>query len=175
MREELEKQIREKYPKMFIKETITRRDGTPWERNVCWEMSVGDGWYDLINTLCGVIQNEIDNDIIQHGYRVKRGEAKEEDAPQQTVVVQIKEKFGGLRFYCDHESPTVRGAIHMAESMSFRICESCGNPGKPDGEGWTTTKCEPCRELDNKRRAEYNAKYEAERAARLAAKEQTNG
>ena len=174
MREELENQIRQKYPKMFVKETVTRRDGTTFERNACWGMDVGDGWYNLIDTLCGVIQNEVDNDIIQHGYKVKRGEATEDDAPVQTFPVQIKEKFGGLRFYVNGGSREVHGAIHMAESMSYHICETCGNPGKPNNDGWIKTLCVPCTELDKRRRDEYNAQYKAKQAA-LLTKEQQNG
>jgi hypothetical protein len=178
MKEELENKIREKYPKMFVKETVTKRDGTTFERNACWEIAVGDGWYDLVDSLCGVIQNEVDNDISQHGYRVKRGEAKEEDKPEQVIPVQIKEKFGGLRFYINGGNERVHGAIHAAESMSYRICENCGNPGKPNSDGWIKVYCDPCNELDKRRREEYNAEMEARAAqyrAERAAKEQTNG
>ena len=37
------------------------------------------------------------------------------------------------------------GLISMAETMSYKICEMCGNPGKPNEGGWITTLCENCR------------------------------
>jgi hypothetical protein len=169
MREELEDKIRAKYPKMFVTEMVERRDGTKYERKVCYDFSHGDGWYDLIDTLCGVIENEFENNEIQHKYRVERGEATEEDAPQPTIPIQIKEKFGGLRFYVNGGTPTIYGAIHMAESMSFRICEHCGNPGKTGGKGWIKTLCEPCRVLDERRMMEYRTQLT------LPLKEKTDG
>jgi hypothetical protein len=43
---------------------------------------------------------------------------------------QIKEKFGGLRAYCYGADEFIRGAIEMAESMSYIICEVTGEKGK---------------------------------------------
>lgn len=66
---------------------------------------------------------------------------------------QVKEKFGGLRFYCDGDGrPDVQAAIFMAEAMSDRTCEVCGtteNVTQNDG-GWITTRCETCRGDDER-------------------------
>jgi hypothetical protein len=64
-------------------------------------------------------------------------------------VGQIKEKFGGLRFYILGCSDQVRTEIYdliaKAERESFRTCEKCGQPGNQDGGGWIRTLCEECR------------------------------
>lgn len=134
-----------------------------------------DGWYDLIHELARDIQSYVDHQEESYSWKVERGDAKEEDRPDYQVrAVQVKQKFGGLRFYINGGNDYIDGMITFAESMSMKICEHCGNPGRTCGKGWIYTFCEPCEVLDNKRREEYNAQYEAARSARLA-KEQTNG
>ena len=125
MSPELDKQLCEKYPVLFA-----QRNGSPQETAMCWGFDCGDGWYDLINFLCGHIQNHI---VYGRGG----------DAPQ-VVVMQVKEKFGALRFYIDGGDEYIIGLITMAESMSMRICEICGNKGKIRNDGWITTRCDSC-------------------------------
>ena len=36
------------------------------------------------------------------------------------------------------------GMIAMAESMSGKICELCGNKGKIINDGWLKTRCDSC-------------------------------
>lgn len=49
-------------------------------------------------------------------------------------VLQVKEKFGGLRYYVDtarhgRGRQLIEIAIGRAEAASFRICENTGGPG----------------------------------------------
>ena len=55
---------------------------------------------------------------------------------------QIKEKFGTLRFYTSGGDRLIDGMIWFAESMSGRICETCGNSGKLRNSGWLVTLCD---------------------------------
>lgn len=57
---------------------------------------------------------------------------------------QIKEKFGGLRFYIGAGEDEVRAAIDQAEAESFKVCEDCGAPGKRRSGGWIKTRCNAC-------------------------------
>jgi hypothetical protein len=72
-------------------------------------------------------------------------------------ILQIKEKFGGLRFYwCAEGDESGRGLtgterdvsnemqrrVDVAEQDSFSICEICGEPGRTRGEGWVRTLCD---------------------------------
>ena len=57
-------------------------------------------------------------------------------------IHQLKEKFGGLRFYIGGGSDAIFDRISKAEAKSYEICERCGNPGKPRKLGWIKTLCD---------------------------------
>ncbi|WP_167631594.1 hypothetical protein [Mariprofundus ferrooxydans] len=61
------------------------------------------------------------------------------DVPE---VRQVKEKFGGLRFYIDGGSQAIYDRIDEAEELSFHVCEVCGKVGKIRRGGWIRTLCE---------------------------------
>lgn len=64
----------------------------------------------------------------------------------QVEASQVKEKFGGMRFYTSGTDDFVEGLIHMAEQWAARTCEYCGMPGKLRGGGWLSTLCDKCAE-----------------------------
>jgi len=66
----------------------------------------------------------------------------EEEAERVPVAVQVKEKFGGLRFYVDRASEKHYNYINFAENISHRTCEECGSPGMTYTMGWHRTLCE---------------------------------
>lgn len=64
-------------------------------------------------------------------------------------IDQIKEKLGGLRFYVVYgpdakkrPSEALVEAIHKAQEESFRVCLSCGEPGRMRSPGWMRTLCD---------------------------------
>lgn len=57
------------------------------------------------------------------------------------VAMQVKEKFGSLRFYADNISADQEKYIAFAENMSERTCEVCGKRGKLRTGGWLRTLC----------------------------------
>ena len=61
-------------------------------------------------------------------------------------IAQIKEKFGGLRFYVNAplDAEAFHALIEKAEARSFTICETCGKPGEPRGGAWIRTLCVEC-------------------------------
>lgn len=126
MNEFLDKQLVEKYPKIF-----RDRNGDMKKTLMCWGFEHGDGWYNIIDKLCENIQSHID-------WHNRAGEKV-----PQLVAVQVKEKFGALRFYTGGPSTDyIRGMIAMAESMSEVTCEECGSPGKRRSGGWIKTLCD---------------------------------
>lgn len=133
MKEELDKKLCEKYPKIF-----KNRNGSMQETCMCWGFSHGDGWYAIIDSLCAAIQNHINN----KRYQFREMSQEDFDEEHQVVAAQVKEKFGGLRFYVDGGDDWVYGAISMAESMSYRTCEVCGAPEVTRGTGWVQTTCD---------------------------------
>lgn len=60
---------------------------------------------------------------------------------------QVKEKFGGLRFYWQNniQDPTLASiandVVEIAEWRSAQTCEKCGKYGKARGAGWIITLC----------------------------------
>src|SRR5215204_6388210 len=124
----------------------TLSSGGPWpsvSRARALE-AVGPGWASLVGKLYDLI----------------------ETASLPVRVAQVKEKFGGLRFYYDItsegemlkiEKELFRTAVHLAEEVSFRTCEECGQPGSTAGSvGWIRTLCPACRIVhDNQRNGDF--------------------
>ncbi|GAA2125104.1 hypothetical protein [Nocardioides bigeumensis] len=73
-------------------------------------------------------------------------------SPDYTVS-QVKEEFGGLRYYAspgdvdEETSEQFYGLIREAEAKSYEICERCGQPGRLSRRGkagWYKTLCTAC-------------------------------
>lgn len=143
MREELDKQLCEKYPLLF-----RDRNASMTETCMCWGFDHGDGWYEIVNNLCANIQHHIDWSHKSNAWDLKwNAEHPEQQRPvhdiiAQVVVDQVKEKFGTLRFYYSGGDDTIDGMVRMAESMSAVMCEECGAPAETRGLGWIRTLCE---------------------------------
>ena len=62
------------------------------------------------------------------------------------MVVQVKSKFCGLRFYLDGEVPEeAREMIRAAEAKSYETCELCGGtPTDTSPTMWGMRLCGPC-------------------------------
>jgi len=74
-----------------------------------------------------------------------------DQVPEQIDVIQVKEKFGGLRFYVNYETELLE-IINIIESISQYVCEQCGNPGKLDtSRYWMKTLCSDCSNIRNTR------------------------
>jgi hypothetical protein len=89
----------------------------------------GDGWLDLLDELMTKI---------------------EEIRPEGVEIHQIKEKFGGLRFYIGAATDEIWQLIDKYENKSFHICERCGAPGERRDTGWIKTLCDKCDEQDKR-------------------------
>lgn len=124
MRDELSTILRERYPLIFARDArgTDAWDALPTVFSV-WGFECGDGWFNLIDVLCARLQL-----ATTHG------------APQ-IVAAQVKEKFGTLRFSASGADLRQRGMIDLAEMMSSRLCEICGNPGETISTGWMRTRC----------------------------------
>jgi len=146
MKKELQDKLFEKYPKIFRQKDLSMK-----ETCMCWGIETGNGWYDLIDSLCGVLQFNT-----------------EHNRYPQVEAVQVKEKYGTLRFYYrivsteeslkderkeDRDSGSIEGAISYAEYLSGCICEKCGTNQNitTNEDGWLVTLCDKCRkEKDEK-------------------------
>lgn len=109
---------------------------TPEEALASERQNVGAGWQPLIDELDAQLR------VLDAGYSVD----------------QIKEKFGGLRYYITPSADTdetvmlqVTDLLWAAEEKSFTVCEDCGSTeavstqGRHAGRGWIRTLCGDCR------------------------------
>jgi hypothetical protein len=58
------------------------------------------------------------------------------------TVFQVKEKFGGLRFYIGQGNNEIFARIEEASELSLQTCQDCGKPGVLRGGGWIQTLCD---------------------------------
>jgi hypothetical protein len=114
---------------------------------MCWGCEVGNGWYELLSSVCWRIFQHERN--ISERVRVRTENDKPNDKSDLEYFPvkfdQVKEKYGGLRIYFSGGDNYVDGLVGMAEEYSYKVCEVCGNAGKPNKGGWITTLCENCR------------------------------
>jgi hypothetical protein len=110
------KQMEERFPKMFAE---------PYGGFAC-----GEGWWPILEKLCSNIQNHID------------WKNKQSKVVPQVTVAQIKEKFGGLRFYYDGGDDHIKGMVRMAEAWADATCEDCGAPATKQTSGWIKNVCD---------------------------------
>lgn len=122
-----------KYPVLF-----ENRHKTPMESCMSFGVGCNLGWYNIISNVCFEIDQHEKNVTNEKGFAYNKDY-------QKVKFDQIKEKFGGLRIYYSGGDEYIRGVIHMAESMSYFVCEDCGNKGKPNKGGWISTLCDGCR------------------------------
>jgi len=132
---EFDEYMCKKYPDIF-----RHRNAPMSETCMCWGFDIRKGWYRLLDKMCTCLKNIQDATGIE------------------IIAVQVKEKWGGLRFYCDiawHSEDMdwidswfniIYSVINSAEKESFETCEDCGQRGLVRRKGWIVTLCDECNE-----------------------------
>lgn len=86
------------------------------------------GWYNLLDSLMSTIKEYCESNNISY-----------------ISINQIKEKFGGLRFYFYGGDDRIEGMVWLAENLSYSICENCSKFATiRNVDGWLTTLCDDC-------------------------------
>jgi len=141
MKQGLENKLFEKYPKIFKQKDLSMK-----ETCMCWGIECGDGWYYLIDKLCSNLQWNTDRNKYP-----------------QVEATQVKEKYGGLRFYYtivhkpndkyyERHCGVIDGMVSIIESLSEETCELCGSTKEvTQTEGWVKTICKECLEKWNRK------------------------
>ena len=110
---------------------------TPWAdiKRQCPKLYRGDvifecgrGWSDIILDLSLKIEEILNKNPEEN----------------EMYAVQIKEKYGTLRFYMSCETDEIIDLISDTEALSSQTCESCGAPARMRGFRWVETKCDKC-------------------------------
>lgn len=117
MHEQLDAELCKRYPAIFSVNVS--------ETQQLFGFECGDGWFTMIDAACGLIQHHINV-----------------TGTEQLMASQVKEKFGGLRFYYRCGSDYAATVVDLAESLSQHVCEVCGAPGRGLSlSGWMQTRC----------------------------------
>lgn len=157
MSPELDRELCERYPLIFKNRHASMRESA-----MCWGFEHGDGWFHVLDTLCALLYAPYREAVEEYEYaREYEGTVPYEGAEVITaidverarlakvvaadaipVAMQVKEKFGTLRFYVGGASEQAYHYIEFAEALSARTCEECGAPGQTRGSGWVRTLCD---------------------------------
>lgn len=107
-------------------------------KNCNWGIECRDGWAAIVDEVLGEMEGT------------------------DTILKQIKQKFGGLRIYYEQGTPAVDEAVLRAERKAATTCEYCGEQAKREAIcGWLTTICQPCRDREVSQRADAIAEWQA--------------
>jgi hypothetical protein len=123
MRKELEQRLVERWPTWFNTLGDIRYTAMPrgFEHD--------DGWFDILWRLCEDLEPLVAEVEKQTGVPFE--------------VLQVKEKFGGLRFYVNcRRNEAMSQRIGIAADESFRTCEVCGQPGWQREGDYSKTLCD---------------------------------
>lgn len=132
MKEQNEKILTEKFPKLFkgmFEERVKKNNNEPF-RPIAFGFECGDGWYTLIHDLSEKLETLINK--------------LPEEEQKHIYAVQVKEKFGTLRFYMSGATDEMYDLINKAEEASYNICETCSKPSIVIGESWLVNQCKGC-------------------------------
>lgn len=172
--------LRKKYPLMF----------TDLEGNPSVSTDVGPGWWPIVDAYCSVVYAQVhrfEGDLAwalqEPPEPTPRRDAATLEADRKMTqrrllvakmgvgqVVEIKEKFGGLRIYTwpswrieqltaellatggeltsaearqiEEAGEIARGAYEMATATAERTCMICAQPGHSTKGGWVVTLCD---------------------------------
>lgn len=124
MRKELDEQLCREFPNLY-----RNRGKSMQETCMCWGFDCDDGWFQIIYDLSKKLEAEI----------LKLPEKQR----SFYGASQVKEKYGGLRFYVDSYTDEIGSLIREAEEKSEKTCEVCGAPGKiRSHHKWYYCSCE---------------------------------
>jgi len=94
-----------------------------------WGFQCGDGWFALLY--------QVSQQLTDY--------ASSHPAVHEVIAVQVKEKFGTLRFYVRGADAHIQALIDAVEAESAQICERDGTPGRLRvRQGHSQTLCDSC-------------------------------
>lgn len=118
MKRELEEKLYNDFPVLYA-----GKDLPETENLMSFGFECSDGWFNLIYELSEKI-TKLDPNV---------------------QAFQVKEKFGGLRFYVGVTNNETLDLIEEYEEASYRTCEKCGSMDNvAQTTGWVTSLCKTC-------------------------------
>ena len=124
-KEDFQKQLKKKYPVLYKNLGNKKSMSGGFVLPIAFGIECGEGWYNLIDYVS----------------------SKLESLYQDIEVVQVKEKFGGIRIYTNKDTLEAGKIIEFAEKESENTCEMCGKKGQMmNYSGWYKTRCHKCKD-----------------------------
>ena len=129
---EYNKQLIEQYPFLMPYNIWTGKPIEDYDYEYIWLDDMPDGWRNAFGLqMC----EELKQALLEEGGKKLLSEYK---------IVQIKEKFGYLRWYDSWTTKKVQDIIHKYEDLSARTCIQCGKPATRITTGWIAPYCDEC-------------------------------
>ena len=163
MNKELDEKLCKDFPEIF-----RDRHGDMRTTAMCWGFECDDGWEPVIRFICDSLMGDVHrlrdkiahieetlseedkshwNDWMKSSYSQEKLDERKAELlvaiEQIPIAVQVKEKFGGLRFYASGADEKQQDVIHYGEQLSYRVCEKCGTMKNVMAYacGWYKTLC----------------------------------
>jgi len=126
MNQELTDKLYNEFPKLFRYYKEKTNPIIP----MAFGFECNDGWFPIIRLCAKMIKHEAEQNNLD------------------AWAFQVKEKFGGLRFYIEGANEKIYDIISFFESLSYNVCEDCGTTvnvetGTHKG-AWIRTLCTKC-------------------------------
>ena len=128
------KALLEKYPWLTPYNVCTGKPLEDYNYEYTWADDIPKGWRLAFGDQ---MLEELDQLLRKYNFR------------DEYRIVQIKEKFGGLRWYDDDGFPEegyeeYRDWLCKYEDLSFKTCIDCGKPAIGFTKGWIVPLCKDC-------------------------------
>lgn len=156
----MNRELIEEYPFLLPRNRFTGKAVDDYDYSYTeLDMEVPYGWKELCKNLCAEIKRLL----------LKAGKIDEKDYLNDYRIMQVKEKFGQLRWY-DNGIPSCvydewMKVMYEYEDISEKTCIHCGKPAKMCYTSWIAPFCKECWD-DNQERiygeklVSYRTSYE---------------
>lgn len=127
----LNKSLCEKYPFLLPRNRFSGEVVEDYDYSYTELDAMPDGWRKVFGEqMCEEIQNELNK-------------LSEEDKLKYRIL-QIKEKYGYLRWYSNWHTDEIAKIITKYEELSERTCIKCGAAATKISLGWISPWCDEC-------------------------------
>lgn len=117
-----------------------------WYKTISWVNE------QILDRIC-ILPSYTELDAMESGWRKAFGIQMCKDIRKQLIkekklfkwrIVQLKEKFSGMRLYSNFASDELYNIIDKYEEISYRTCGVCGKPATKISKGWIYPYCDDC-------------------------------
>lgn len=137
------KRLIEEYPFLLPRNRFTDQVSSDYDYSYTELDQLPIGWRKLFGE---AICKDIKKALLEQG----------EDALYEYRILQIKEKYGSLRWYDSNTSEKIQEIIYKYEHISKYTCINCGRFQVPMlDDGWISPWCFDCYSEYRQRRASY--------------------